>query len=51
MQAQDGPEEADLAEEPFDFVLVLKTESCKVWRALAHLGQAIFADLDITSCS
>jgi len=39
---------------PFDFAELpdaLKTESFKVWRPLSHCGQAIFDDLDMTSCS
>jgi hypothetical protein len=52
---QQGPEGmapplADASADPF-LEGALKTESCRVCRGLAHLGQAIFALLEITICS
>jgi hypothetical protein len=41
---------AELSDEPF-FAGALKTESWRVWRWLAHFGQAIFALLESTICS
>jgi hypothetical protein len=44
-------EEASADLEPFDDFPALNTESCRVWRLLAHLGQEIFWLDDITTRS
>jgi hypothetical protein len=36
------PEDAVADAEPFVDFPVLKTESCRVWRLLAHFGHSIF---------
>jgi len=41
---------ADASDEPF-LAGALKTESCRVWRWLAHFGQATFVPLESTICS
>jgi len=49
VQAQ--PLEADdalLDADPFADFPALKTESCSVWRRLAHFGHSIFCPADIT---
>jgi hypothetical protein len=46
-EAGDSIADAD----PFEDFPALKTESCSVWRLLAHFGHAIFCVDDITSCS
>jgi hypothetical protein len=46
-EAGDSIADAD----PFEDFPALKTESCIVWRLLAHFGHAIFCVDDITSCS
>jgi hypothetical protein len=45
-----APEEGDapVDVEPFEDFPALKTESCSVWRSLAHLGHSIFCPGDIT---
>jgi hypothetical protein len=48
---EDEEEEAFAEPEPFDDFRALKTESCRVWRPLAHLGQEIFWLEDITTRS
>jgi hypothetical protein len=47
------PPLAELSDEPDEpfFAGALKTESWRVWRWLAHFGQAIFALLESTICS
>jgi len=51
---QQGPagtlEFAEASDEPF-LAGALKTESCNVWRRLAHFGHAIFVLLESTICS
>lgn len=49
VQPQKPPEDgASAALEPFDDFPALNTDSCKVWRLLAHFGQVIFWPEDIT---
>jgi hypothetical protein len=46
---QQPPESAAVLEEaPFADFPALKTESCNVWRLLAHFGQSISCPADIT---
>jgi hypothetical protein len=45
---QQQPPDAMLEEFPFADLPALKTESCSVWRLLAHLGQSISCPADIT---
>ncbi len=47
MQPQ-PPGENDSLAELLDLLFVLKTESCRVWRALEHLGQVMACPWDIT---
>jgi hypothetical protein len=42
------PDEALEAELPFEVLPALNTDSCKVWRLLAHLGHSISCFEDIT---
>jgi hypothetical protein len=51
LDVQQQPPESDAAledEEPFADFPALNTESCNVWRLLAHFGQSISWLADIT---
>jgi hypothetical protein len=47
-QQPPGSDDAPEEEVPFADFPALKTESCSVWRLLAHFGQSISWPADIT---